>query len=68
MDLKEAVTLEELDKIAVRDFPTNMKDKNASVRMQDLLARYHTSLSRNDLRRIIKDNKNVAVWFSFFRQ
>lgn len=59
---KEVVTLEKLDEIVSRELRTNMRNTNASARMQDLFASYHTILVRNGLKWILEDNQKVAVY------
>lgn len=58
---KETVTLDQLDKLVQNKLRTDMKNNNATARMQDLFANYHTLLVRNGLKWLIKDNPKIAV-------
>lgn len=58
---KEVLTMESLDVIVERELRTDMKNTNATARMQDLFTNYHTILSRNGLKWIIKENQKIAV-------
>lgn len=58
---KEAVTLDKLYKIVKDELRTNMRNSDATARMQDLFANYHTILRRHGLGWIIKENQNFAV-------
>lgn len=55
------MTLETLDSIVENNLHTNMKEKSAKNRMEDLFSSYHTILARNGLKWIITDNQKIAV-------
>lgn len=58
---KEVVTLDMLDDIVKRELRTNMKNNNATARMQDLFSSYITILGRHGLKWIVTDNQKIAV-------
>lgn len=55
------MALDKLGEILERDMQTNMKNTNASARMQDGFANYHTIRYCNGLKWILTDNKRVVV-------
>lgn len=58
---KETVTLNGLNDIVQRELRTDMRNKNAKARMQDLFVSYHMILLRHGLKWIVTENQKVAV-------
>lgn len=59
---KKTVTLEQLDRIVAQKLRTNMGNRDAEARMEDLFTDYHTLLQRSGLGWLIKDNPKIAVY------
>lgn len=55
------VTLDKLDDIVSHELRINMRDSNATSKIQNLFVPYTTILRRSGLSWIVKDNRKVAV-------
>ena len=60
-DSKEVVSLSKLDELVSQELRTDMRDANATSRIQNLFVNYMTLLRRHGLSWIIKENQKVAV-------
>ena len=58
---KEVVSLSKLDELVSQELRTDMRDANATSRIQNLFINYMTLLRRHGLSWIIKENQKVAV-------
>lgn len=57
---KETVTLDQLDKLVQNWLRTDMRNSNATTRMQDMFAEYYTFLILNGLNSLTSDSPKVA--------
>lgn len=58
---KKVATLAKRDKMVSDELRTDMKNNDATTRMQDLFSKYHDILRMNSLKWIIEDNQKMKV-------